>query len=78
MNQRDLVAAKWRRIVGDQERSGLSEDQVRSRMNEQLPMQEKRSLADFVVENTGSLEDLQRSVDKIATILEVMPDPEGQ
>lgn len=66
------------RIPRVMERSGLSEDQVRSRMNEQLPMQEKRSLADFVIENAGSLEDLQRSVDKIATILEIMPDPEGE
>ena len=66
------------RIPRVMERSGLTEDQVRSRMKEQLPMQEKRSLADFVVENAGSIEDLQRSLDKVATILEVMPDPEGE
>ena len=66
------------RIPRVMERSGLSEEQVRARMKEQLPMQEKRSLADFVVENAGSMDDLQASVNKIASILEVMPDPEGE
>jgi len=57
------------------ERSNLTDEQVEDRMKEQLPMQEKRSLADFVIENGGSLADLKSAVEKVATILEVLPDP---
>ncbi len=64
------------RIPRVMQRSGLTETQVRARMAEQMDMQEKRALADFVIDNVGGLDDLERSVKTIATILEVMPDPE--
>ena len=57
-------------------RSGLTDEQVQARMNEQLPMQEKRSLSDFVIENGATLDALAESVEKIATIIEALPDPE--
>ena len=58
------------------DRSGLTDEQVQARMREQLPMQEKRAWADFVIDNGGSLEDLRKSVEKVATIVEAFPDPE--
>ena len=64
------------RIERVMKRSNLTEAQVRARMNEQLPMQEKKSLADFVIDNGGTLEELAQAVDTVTTIIDVMPDPE--
>jgi dephospho-CoA kinase len=55
------------------ERSNLTDEQVQARINEQLPMQEKRALADFVIENGGTIDDLKGAVGKVATIIEVLP-----
>ena len=57
-------------------RSKLTESQVRYRMSEQMTMQEKRSLADFVIDNGGSIDELEQAVNTIQAIIEVMPDPE--
>jgi dephospho-CoA kinase len=46
-------------------RNGLSESEARQRMAAQLPMQEKTRQADFVIENNGSLRDLESSVEKV-------------
>ncbi len=54
-------------------RSGLTEAQVRQRMADQLPMAEKRMLADFVIDNSGSLDDLATAVNKLAAIIEILP-----
>ena len=43
-------------------RSGLSEADVRARDSAQLPLEEKVARADFVLENSGDLEDLERQV----------------
>lgn len=56
------------------ERSNATEDEVRARMAEQLTMQEKRSYADFVIENNGTVEELENAVNRVATIIEVLPD----
>ena len=64
------------RIERVMKRSNLTEAQVQARMNEQLPMQEKKSLADFVIDNGGTLEELAQAVDTVTTIIDVMPDPE--
>jgi dephospho-CoA kinase len=61
------------RIKRVMERSNLTEAQVRARMAEQLTMQEKRSYADFVIENAGTRDELENAVNRVATIIEVMP-----
>lgn len=46
------------RIGRVQARSGLSEDEIRARMRQQMPEAEKVRRADFVVVNDGRVEDL--------------------
>ncbi len=67
-------AADEIRVQRVMQRSSMSEADVRARMAEQLTMQEKRSYADFVIENNGTLEDLENAVNRVATIIEVLPD----
>lgn len=57
-------------IARVQERSGLSTEDVQHRIDNQMPMEQKRGLADFVIDNNGSLEDLQRATSTIAMIIE--------
>ncbi len=47
------------------ERSGLPLDQIRSRIAAQMPMQEKRKFADFIVENSKDVESTHRQVEEI-------------
>ena len=47
------------------ERTGLSEEAVRSRIAAQMPQTERAAHADIVVDNGGTLEDLQREVANI-------------
>jgi dephospho-CoA kinase len=58
------------------ERSNTTAAEVERRMAEQLSMEEKRGLADFVIENGSTLADLERATTMVATIIEVFPDPE--
>ncbi|MCS6933755.1 MAG: dephospho-CoA kinase [Chitinophagales bacterium] len=47
------------------QRDGTSEQAVRERMAHQLPDEEKIKFADYVIENTGNLNDLQKKVMEI-------------
>lgn len=58
------------------ERSGLTDQQINDRLAQQMPMADKRGLADFVIDNTGTLTDLRRSVETLARIIELIPKPE--
>jgi len=46
------------------ERNGMTAEQADSRVRAQLSNEERRAYADVVIENDGSLEDLQRAVDE--------------
>lgn len=46
-------------------RDGASEDATRARMAAQMPLEEKRRRADYVLENDGSLEELAAQVDAL-------------
>ena len=46
------------------DRDGLSELEAENRIRSQMPMEEKRKLADLVIVNEGDLADLYRSVDE--------------
>ncbi len=59
-----------RRVV---KRDNVSPEHVRARMRHQLPSKELRARADYVIENTGSLEDLRRKVEHIYR--ELVADP---
>ena len=46
-------------------RDGLSEEEIRARMRNQMSREEKISKADAVLDNSGELEDLYRQVDRL-------------
>lgn len=56
-----------------QSRSGLSEQKIRTIMKSQLNPIEKKKLADFVIENNGTVDDLRVSFDTLLPILEILP-----
>lgn len=59
-----VVAPDDDRVARVAERDDVAPEQVRARMGHQLPQDELRRRADYVIENDGSLEDLrQQSVD---------------
>ena len=51
-----------RRVV---ERDGVGEDEARARLRAQLPLERKIAVADYVVDNEGTLGDTRRQVDTI-------------
>lgn len=51
-----------RRVV---ERDNVSPEQVTARMSHQLPPEELRRRADYVIENNGDFEDLRRQVERV-------------
>ena len=66
-----LVAAKrdiqFRRVL---ERDKRSEKEAWDIINSQMSLDEKRGKSDFVIENDGNIDDLNRKVDKFLKILE--------
>jgi len=48
-----------------QARNNLTEEQVRARINSQMPTEEKAKYADVIVNNDGDLEDLRRTVEAL-------------
>lgn len=45
-----------------QDRDRLTEEEIRQHLEAQMSLEEKRKLADFVIENDGDLEELQKQV----------------
>ena len=58
------------------ERSKSTAAEVERRMTEQLAMEDKRGLADFVIATGSTLSDLERATAMVAMIIEAFPDPE--
>lgn len=54
-------------------RSKLSEEKIRAIMKSQLNPIEKKKLADFVIDNNGTVEELKASFDTIFSIIEILP-----
>lgn len=46
-------------------RDGLTEQDIERHLGAQMPLDEKRRLADHVIENNGTLEDLKKQVEEI-------------
>ena len=46
-------------------RNGLNEDEAKQRIQAQMPLGEKRQYADYVVDNSGDVENTRRQVDRI-------------
>ena len=60
-----VAAPQAERVRRVATRDGVTSDQVLARMGHQLPPDELRRRADYVVENTGSLDDLRRQVERL-------------
>ncbi len=56
------VETQIERLLRDR---GMSEDAIRARMSAQLPMEEKAAVADIIVDNEGTLEEVEGQVDRI-------------
>jgi len=54
-------------------RTGMTREQVLSRMNEQISSDEKKQLADFVIENNGTINEVKKSVELVIDLLKMMP-----
>jgi len=46
------------------ERDGLTESQALERIRSQMPLEDKRRLADVVIDNSGSLEETAKQLDQ--------------
>jgi dephospho-CoA kinase len=61
-----LVAApEEAQIARASARDGAAEDEVRGRIRAQMPLADKVKVADFVIENAGTLPDLERRTDEV-------------
>lgn len=67
----DLVTETWvvscspeQQLARVMERDRLSETEARSRINAQMPLREKIALADIVIDNSGSIEELHQQVER--------------
>jgi dephospho-CoA kinase len=54
-------------------RSGLTEKKIGTIMKSQLNPIEKKKLADFTIENNGTLEELKKAYDALIPILKILP-----
>lgn len=54
------------------QRSGITCEEVQRRIDNQMPMEQKRGLADFVIDNSGTPETLAQATSTIAMIIEAM------
>jgi dephospho-CoA kinase len=54
----DLTTQKQRL----RKRDRLGEEEIQQHLNAQMPLEEKRKLADFIIENDGDLEELRKNV----------------
>jgi dephospho-CoA kinase len=66
-------AKKELRIKRLIEKRNLTEEQILLRMDNQISDEEKSRLADFTVENNGTLQELEKSSDFIFSIVENLP-----
>ncbi|MGN1271518.1 MAG: dephospho-CoA kinase [Lactobacillus sp.] len=47
------------------QRNGLTDQEAKMRIKSQMPLDEKAQLADFVVENTGTIEELENKLEQL-------------
>lgn len=64
-----VTASEVQRVARVQQRDGCTADAVRARMRSQMAEDNKRQLADFVIENDGDLAHLRRQVHMLVTAL---------
>lgn len=60
-----VVAPQVAQVSRARSRDGLDERATEARLAAQLPLEEKRALADHVIDNAGSLDELYQSTDRV-------------
>ncbi len=60
-----VTASEEQRIARVRSRDGSEEEAVRQRIKAQMDEEEKRGLADYIIENNGDLQALRRKVDSL-------------
>jgi len=60
-----VVASEAAQVARAKSRDGLDENGTRARLAAQRSLDEKRALADYVIENTGSLAELSDATDRV-------------
>jgi len=60
-----VTASEEQRIARVRSRDGSEEEAVRQRIKAQMDDEEKRGLADYIIENNGDLQVLRREVDSL-------------
>ena len=60
-----VAASRETQIRRQMERDGATREDALDRIRAQMPLDEKRAMADFVIENDGSLADTSGQVAKI-------------
>ena len=63
------------RLARVRQRSGLSDDEIKSRFNRQLPVAEKEKRASAVIDNNGSEDDLKAALIKALRQLDLIKNP---
>ena len=58
-----VVASEAAVVVRARARTGLPEEQIRSRLRSQMPVEDKIKRADVVIRNEGTVEDLRKQVE---------------
>ncbi|HOO70252.1 MAG TPA: dephospho-CoA kinase [Spirochaetota bacterium] len=67
-----VVARVDQAVERGKKRDGISGDEIKQRLNHQLSLNEKIKLADYVIDNSGTLENTRRQVIEIWNILKDM------
>jgi dephospho-CoA kinase len=60
-----VVAPPGALVARARSRDGLDERATEARLAAQLPLEEKRALADHVIDNAGSLDELFETTDRV-------------
>jgi dephospho-CoA kinase len=55
------------------ERSGLSEQQIDARIASQMPMEKKATFADYLIDNSGTLDETRKGVESVYKMLALQP-----
>ena len=53
-------------------RDGITEEEIKARLNHQISLKEKIKLADYIIDNSGSLENTKKQVEKLWKTLILM------
>jgi len=60
-----VVTARKEQMIERKEKQGMKKEETEKRMQNQMNVKEKRKKADFVLENNGSLKELQEKINEL-------------